>query len=368
MTADVLVIGAGPAGLSAAICFTSWCDKVTVIESGERGCLRQAGEHVPPAGLSEAAAVGLNKLFADHRHGTSTGVSSLWGDDVAVDKEYFFSAQGSGSNINRRVFDEALTQTAENGGATLQFATRLQRLDVGPKGFQASLVSAAGRQTIKARMVVDASGRKAIAGRELGCVRQRYDRMVGLVGRVAGRAQTDDVGRVFIESMKDGWWYSVQLACGDRLFTYMTDTTILKKYSQGPKGLWQNRLQQSNLLAPLARDRTLPETVEVFDAASQCLDGLDNGLFLAVGDAAMAFDPISSWGITKALCDGHYGVKAMQREYGGERGALADYSKRRRKEFSQYLVKRKAFYEAEGRWQSSDFWRSRQRSHEQRAN
>jgi 2-polyprenyl-6-methoxyphenol hydroxylase-like FAD-dependent oxidoreductase len=266
------------------------------------------------------------------------------------------------------VFDEALTQTAENGGATLRFATRLQRLGVGPQGFQASLVSAAGRQTIEARMVVDASGRKAIAGRALGCVRQRYDRMVGLVGRVAGRAQTDDVGRVFIESMKDGWWYSVQLACGDCLFTYMTDTTILKNYSQGPKGLWQNRLQQSNLLAPLARDRTLSETVEVFDAASQCLDGLDNGLFLAVGDAAMAFDPISSWGITKALCDGHHGVKAMQREYGGERGALADYSKRRRKEFSQYLVKRKAFYEAEGRWQSSDFWRSRQRSHEQRTN
>jgi flavin-dependent dehydrogenase len=365
---DVLVIGAGPAGLSAAICFASWCNSVTVIESGERGALRQAGEHVPPAGLAEVAATGLNRLFADHRHGTSTGVSSLWGDSVAVDKDYFFSVQGNGVNIDRQVFDEALAQAVEDAGADLQFTTRLQHLDGGPQGYQASVIGPQGQERIEAKLIVDASGRKAIAGRQLGCVRQRYDRMLGLLGRIGGCAAGDNVGRVFIESMKDGWWYSVQLPCGDRLFTYMTDAEAMKNHSRGPRGLWQDRLSQSNQMSALAKGLAQPNAIDVFDAASQYLDTSAHTSFLAVGDAAMAFDPISSWGITKALCDGHYGAMAMQREHGGEPGAVARHTSQRRENFNQYLIKRTALYETESRWHDSDFWRSRQHSHEQRAN
>jgi hypothetical protein len=218
------------------------------------------------------------------------------------------------------------------------------------------------------RIVVDASGRRATAGRKLGSIRKRFDRMVGLVARAKGHAMSGDGGRVRIESMEDGWWYGVQLHCGDHILTYMTDADVLKQHPHGARGVWQERLQASRLLSPLAASRSRSQELDVFDASSQYVPPPKDRFFLAIGDAAMAFDPISSWGITKALCDGYYGAGAIRREFGGEKGAVVDYTMQRQREFEFYMAKRAAVYEAECRWGHSGFWRSRQRAYENRAN
>lgn len=366
MNVDVLIVGAGPAGLSAAIKFASWCRSVTVVEAGEIGDMRRAGEHIPPAGISNVAAVGLGNLLADQRHGSSSGVTSVWGIDVAVEKEYFCSVQRRGINLRRALFDESLARAAREAGATLFFSTRLVSLCRKSQRYRATVRDTAGLKSIEAPILVDASGRRAIAAKALGLVPQRYDRLIGIGGRIESEP-SEDPGRVYIESMEDGWWYGVELSQGEHLLTYMTDSTLLKRQPGGVRSLWQERLQNSHMLAPLRRGRQRG-SLEVFDAASQQMVGpLDDESFLAVGDAAMAFDPISSWGITKALCDGYYGARAMERESKGMKGATAEYVIRRRKEFGHYMTKRANFYHAEGRWRESEFWQSRHGPQENRA-
>ena len=92
----------------------------------------------------------------------------------------------------------------------------------------------------------------------------------------------------------------------------------------------------------------------VTDASTSWLDRMAGPGWAATGDAAAAFDPLSSQGIVTALVMGR------------EAGRLAAGSQPRRNTSAQYaslleehLALREAYYGLERRWADSDFWRRR---------
>ncbi len=360
MSPRALVVGAGPAGLGAAARLAAWCDTVTVVDAQPRNRRRCIGEHLPPAGLTELAALGLGALIDDQRHDPSPGVRSSWGDNAIVDKEYFTGLPGHGLNLRRAVFDEALAQHATRRGARLRFATRLHSIGRHARGWTAILANGAQRRCLEADLVVDATGRCAAVARRLGAIRRRLDRMVALVGRVERCASTDEPGRVHVESVEDGWWYGVSFSDASVLAVFMTDADGVSRYDGGPAGLWRVRLAQSRLLAPLVSRGDWSGAVEAFDAATQWLDYDPQAGFLAVGDAAAAYDPLSSWGITKALCDGAAGADALAQAYGGAPRALEAHRDEQLRAFRAHCARQQSFYAAETRWSAAPFWRSHQ--------
>ncbi len=348
----LLVVGGGPAGLSAAAYATQWCESVTLVEARPQGQLRQAGEHLPPAGLAELAALGLADVIGDSRHDRSPGVRSLWGTAAAVDKDYFLAMPSYGLNLRRELFDETLVRRARQRSVNLLFSCRLQQFTWSGGTYDATIQHPGGVRSLQADAVIDATGRRAVAARSLGAQRVRHDELLGLVGRIEG-CQVAEIGRVHVEAMEDGWWYGVTLSDNSLLATFMTDALSARRHAGGGVGLWTRRLRQSTLLAPLARGR-LPESIDVFDAATQMLEGELPDTFLAVGDAATAYDPLSSWGITKSIRDGHAGVEAIAH------GATRQHRRNQRRAFSRYLHKQREVYSAETRWAASSFWRRRQ--------
>jgi flavin-dependent dehydrogenase len=360
MSRDALVVGAGPAGLSAAITLAGRCHSVTVVEAGCRDRLRQVGEHIPPAGLAQIAAAGFDALLEDSRHGVSPGISSVWGDWQVTDNDYFKTVQGSGINLVRPILNQAMVSRAEGEGVSLHYSTNLRSMLRHAGGYSATLLGPHGRWRLDADLVVDASGRNAVAARQLGYGRTRCDRLIALAGQVTTCPEPDTIGRVYVEALADGWWYGVQLTEEVQLLIYMTDSEVLQSRSGGARALWRDRLRQIKLPALRACEAAWCPRISIFDAATQCLDASNDEPFLAVGDAAMAFDPVSSWGISKALCDGHYGAKALLRDTAGESGLAAAHAQQRLNAFHAYLAKRAAVYDAERRFQDSDFWRSRQ--------
>lgn len=360
MTCRALVIGAGPAGLGAAAKLASWCDAVTVVEARPKQRLRHAGEHLPPAGIASLSDTGLENLLDDQSHDESHGVRSAWGAAEPAERDYLFTLPGRGINLCRRTFDTALSQVAEDRGAVLQFSTRLTALRAGSQGFQAVLRGPDGHQTIKSDIVIDASGRHARAARLLGGRPARFDQLAGIVGRVEGDAECQDGGTLHIEAVEQGWWYSVRCPDGGRICTYMTDAPLIRGYPGGAAALWQARLAESQIVGPLAQDGKWSGRVEVFDAATQILPDLDCDGFLAVGDAAMAYDPLSSAGIAKGLVDGHDSAKALERYHNGDSEALHAYRTSRHQSYRQYRSRHAEIYRAETRWPQSPFWRARQ--------
>lgn len=360
MTVRALVVGAGPSGLAAAAQLTTWCDSVTVAEARSRTRQRHVGEHLPPAGVRLLSDLGMDNLLNDPNHGNSCGVCSAWGQAEWAEKSYFFSPSGAGVNLRRDVFDEALASHATAQGAELNFGTRLSHLIRHDAGFEAVLRGPAGQHSKTVDVVIDASGRQARAARLLGARVRRLDRLVGIVGRVHGTEPTEDTGKLYIEAVENGWWYAVQFEDGLLICAFMTDADVVGKAPGRASDLWHESLKTSRILPSLAEKGDWSGRVDVFDAASQQLSLPEVEGFTAVGDAACAYDPLSSWGIAKGLQDGQRSGAAMQACLSGNPDILKRLKAEKQAEFARFRQRHNQFYRSETRWPSSGFWRRRQ--------
>jgi flavin-dependent dehydrogenase len=354
-----LVVGAGPAGAAAAIRLAGWCDSVTMIEARPRHWPGRAGEHLPPAALTALTRRGFSELLVHDAHERSPGVRSAWGAGFPADKNYFMTTPSMGLNLRRQHVDEALARRAERAGARVLFDTRLHQLIRAHNGYVATVRDPNGDRAIRADVVVDASGRSAIAARRLGAIRRRHDELVAIVGRLEGCEPNEDVGRVHVESVEHGWWYGVLFSDGTLLATLMTDASIVQLHSERAPGLWTEQLRNNRLIAPLANGGRWSGHVDVFDAAAQVLEHDAPRGFLAVGDAAAAYDPLSSSGITKGFCDGFAGADALAQSWAGDPNAVIEHRNTQQRDFEAHRVRQNDFYRAETRWPASPFWRSR---------
>ena len=97
-------------------------------------------------------------------------------------------------------------------------------------------------------------------------------------------------------------------------------------------------------------------------ANSSRLEPVCGADWLAAGDAASTYDPLSSQGIVKSLRSGIFASYAVadslcKRDAGG----LSRYEKLVRREFASYARAHARHYAEERRWPHSDFWRRRHR-------
>ena len=95
-------------------------------------------------------------------------------------------------------------------------------------------------------------------------------------------------------------------------------------------------------------------------APSSLLSAPFGNAWLAVGDAACSYDPITSAGITKALLHGHEAGEALaDRLATGRDTKLRAYSERILADFRKYAQLRAQLYASEQRFSDADFWRHR---------
>jgi flavin-dependent dehydrogenase len=81
--------------------------------------------------------------------------------------------------------------------------------------------------------------------------------------------------------------------------------------------------------------------------------------WVAVGDAAIVFDPLSSHGIAKGIDHGIRAAGAVLLYLDGDDGALERLTARFAAEFADYEQTRLGYYSTEPRWPDMAFWRRR---------
>jgi flavin-dependent dehydrogenase len=86
--------------------------------------------------------------------------------------------------------------------------------------------------------------------------------------------------------------------------------------------------------------------------------------WLAVGDAALAVDPISGSGVVRALRTAAQAADALLAALSGDGEAVPAYDRGLDEACTRYLIERLGYYEAEGRYPDAPFW---QRRHLRRA-
>ncbi len=360
---DEAVVGGGPAGTSAAITLAHGGARVVVLERTDYGAVR-AGESIRPACKPLLVRLGAWERFASAGHHPSPVICSAWGRPELVSRDALFDPHGTGWHVDRRAFDEMLASCAEESGVTVWRSTRALRFARTRSRWQIRTMSEEGAISIAAPFVIAATGRLATIARERGAEVVVHDDLVGLV-RFTGPSKTapasappaDPLRVTLVEAVPDGWWYSAPLPSGAVVVAYMTDADLVGKGRSGPATTWREALA----LAPRTQRRchgapASRASLRVVTARSQHVHPAAGEGWIAVGDAALAMDPLSSVGVFEAL---RSGVDAAARVLAGDSRSLSQYAVAAAERTHAYLDIRRAYYRAETRWTGSAFWKRR---------
>lgn len=402
---DVVVIGGGPAGAAVARALALRGRDVLVLEATAFDGPR-FGETLPPEANPLLRELGvLDVLSESHgtlggrtpngvfdRHETccaieSPGTISAWGSSVPQETDFVGNRYGNGWHVDRNAFDALLCRAAVRAGAEVRAATRVTRCDRGDDGIwhvetragagdagvgagARANASEAEVPVTAARFVIDASGRNGFrldgdGGRVVDDVLVAIfvrvepvtpDASVALTDSAAPGAGVSAAGdlRTLVESVPDGWWYCAPLPSGEAVAVFLTDPAI---YANDGIVLGEQLAQ-----APLARARIgtarIAESHIVHVPSSVRARAAGDG-WAAAGDAAAAYDPVSGYGITKALRDAEPLADAVDGVLRGKTEPLAAHAASVRRAFDAYALQRREHYALESRWPDRTFWKNR---------
>ncbi len=358
---DVAIVGSGPAGASTALALRQHAPglEVLLLEASNFQPPR-VGETLAPGGSRLLRQLGVWEAFQQEGHEEACGTAAAWGEPVLRDSDFFFSRQGEGLHLDRCRFDRFLTRQASLAGVSVSRGTRLLREEPEAGGWRLHCRNAGTTSEIRARFLVDATGRKASVATRQGSRRILYDRLVGVLQLFDRGAGTPMEARTVVEAVESGWWYSAPLPTGGAVAVLMTDPDLARQKQITRKrallsalGQTQHTYQRLHGAAPVG------EPV-IRGSASSRLDSFGATGWLAVGDAACSMDPLSGQGIVRALAGGLLAAYAVSDELAGKELAQARYERILSDEFEAYLANRERFYSLERRWPESFFWQRRQ--------
>lgn len=299
LTADVVVIGAGPAGCAAATVLAERGHAVLIVDRPP-GARRALAESIPPSARRILTELGMDDAVAAAGFLAWRGNTVWWAD--APPRTETFAADVTGFQVERDRFDAVLRRVAAGAGARImagtvrEVARQIVHVDINGE------VVALG-----APWVVDCSGRAGvIARRELRDPEPTH-RTVALAGVWrAGRPWPDQLdGHTLVASHADGWAWSVPVSPQVRHVTVMVDP----ERSHLARGVSAREVYLAELakVAPFAdviADATLEDGPWGADASVYGTRAHAGPGFLLAGDASAFIDPLSSFGVKKALASG----------------------------------------------------------------
>lgn len=351
---DVAIIGGGPAGASMAISMRDQGLSVLVVERSDYQEWR-VGETLDPKVCIPLSKLRAMRSLVDTPHIASQARYAAWGNPKLIESHSISNPYGTGWHLDRGKFDSALAGAAADRGArVLRKTCYISSLREG--FWRITLRNECDTFEVKAKLLVDATGRVSQVARSLGSRGIFYDQLIALVGILAPNSLDESVeSALTLEAVEDGWWYMVPLPTGRILLAFMTDKDIFLRGRANPSEYWLTLIRKTEHLSPLLERYHLAENVLIRNASTFCLDKMAGAGWIAVGDAACAFDPLAGNGILKALVSGIDAALALVRD-SNESNAFDNYSDSLRMMFSNYLVNRMEFYQREKRWRQSSFW------------
>lgn len=351
---DVVALGAGPAACAAALSLTRVGRRVALLNRD--AALRfPLGESLPPAATPLLHALGVWERFQSGPHLPCYGTQSAWGDDGLQCVDFIRDPNDHGWHLDRPAFDALLLETAQEEGAAV-FPTNVS-LTVNRTEDGLWRVTA-DNDTLTTPWLLDGTGRAGWLSRRLGIRRLRFDALVGYVALThPTRPEPDRTS--LVEAAAEGWWYTAALPNGARVVTYFTDAGLpTGRQAANVDGFLKLLAQTRHVRERLRGGEFIncPQAMAAHTARAACPVG--DG-WLAAGDAAVSFDPLSSQGLFHALATGLEAGHALNAALDGDTNVLSRYAAGMDAVFDAYQHHRAVYYAQEQRWPTNPFWQRR---------
>jgi flavin-dependent dehydrogenase len=359
LEADVVVAGAGPAGATLALNLAPFWRVLAV--DRHAGAPRPVGESLAPAARRLLRDMRLWDAFLAEGHAPSHGSCSIWGGPAPIESSALRDLDGPGWHLDRRRFDAWLRSVADARGAAVLRPADIKYITRTPAGWNLNLALGDRRMAVNTRFLVDAAGRGAPLARRLGARRVVADRLTCRWLHGYDRAGRQG-GVGFVAAEAEGWWYTAPLSHNRRVLAFYTDADL-------PAAGAVRRDA-----AVLRRAERVPSLTEVLGASGFVPDAEGGGFcaahsttlepsmgdgWVAIGDAALGFDPLSARGLFHALYTGLAAAEAIDRLLAGEINALQAYQSQVAAVARTYRAELLGWYGLERRWTEQPFWRRR---------
>ncbi|MCB0653087.1 MAG: NAD(P)/FAD-dependent oxidoreductase [Saprospiraceae bacterium] len=356
---SVAILGGGPAGSACAInlCRLGVKD-IIILESGEYEKFR-IGESIPPETRNLFQQMGILPAFLQEKHDPCFGSVSYWGDERRGYNDYILSPYGHGWHLDRRRFNLFLAKEAQSAGATvLTGAKFLTSKVLNDDTFELSYSDSQNQlDQFKARIVVDATGSTALFAHQQGSKKMETASLLCLASRFAATDTPPVFKLTHLEAVEYGWWYTARLPDKNLLVTLYSDQDTIRQKKLNRADQWMEHLKNTPNTFKLVSGMSLQDSSpKGFHAPSYRLDRIAGKNWVALGDAASAYDPITSQGIIKSLSNAWEVAPIIAKNLLSPNGGFEDFEQSMDERFRQYLEMRQHYYRLENRWPDSAFW------------
>lgn len=294
--AEVLVLGAGPAGSAAASLLARWGHRV-IVRTKPRAETAALAESIPPSTRKLIDLIGLGGPLEAAGFVRSTGNTVWWGSRSPRVEPFPHGERGW--QVTRRRLEAVL-------------ATHLASVGV---RVESGMDAEGHRERPSVKFTLDCTGRSGLLARSRGLrVHEPAHRIVALAGSwyAAGGFPVHEPTHTLVESYDGGWAWSVPTSPDERVVACMVDpaTSGLAR-GAAAREVYLREVARTSQMAALTTHATLAGRPVGWDASIYHASRYVDDDVLLVGDAASFVDPLSSAGIKKAFASGWLAAVAV---------------------------------------------------------
>jgi flavin-dependent dehydrogenase len=317
LTADVLVIGGGPGGSTAATMLARKGHQVVLLERA-RFPRHHIGESLLPSSMPVLEELGVLPALQQAGFLRKWGATMVWGREKTPWSWYFRETNRKYPHtyqVWRPHFDQLLLENSRAHGVEVQEGHAVRDVifedgrAVGVRFTADDRVEGLAR----ARFIVDASGHSALLGRQLDL--RRWDasfQNLAVYGYFAGaeRLPPPDETNLLVESYPHGWLWNIPLHNDWMSVGAVVDSQAGQEGMRHstPQRFLMEQLGQAPYTRQMLREANLAYGPFVLKDWSYVSDEVVGDGYILVGDAACFVDPLFSSGVHLALMAGVLGA------------------------------------------------------------